>query len=107
MCSSGSYRDELLCIAMHVFFRSDGWTYITERSREAISTVLPARAILHASSRKEAKSRTHCKSEIRRRPGQGNKTGREQGASEKKARTERWEQDVKRRNGQRRKSSHF
>lgn len=36
MRSSGSYRDELFCITMNVFFRSEGWTYITERTQEAV-----------------------------------------------------------------------
>lgn len=55
MHSSDGYRDELSCIAVNVFFESERWTYITERTWEAISTVVSAVAILHASSRKEAR----------------------------------------------------
>lgn len=51
--SCGSYRDELLCVAMNTLLRAGS----TGRTCEIVSTVLSAGVILHTSTRKEGKFR--------------------------------------------------
>lgn len=69
MHSCGSYRDELLSVAVNTLLRAERWTGITGRTLDVISTVASAGAILHASTRKEGKFRDPLEMEIKRRPG--------------------------------------
>lgn len=69
---------------MNVFLRSEGGrTLQKELGRQLVLYHLQGLFSMQTVERRQ-KSGTHCKSEIRRRPGRGNKTGREQGTSEEK-----------------------
>lgn len=57
MSSCGSYRDELLCIAVNSLLRAERWTDSTGRTHEIVSAVSSAVAILQTSTRKEGKFR--------------------------------------------------
>lgn len=53
--SCGSYRDELLYVAVNTLLRAERWTDSTGRTPEIISPVSSAVAILQTSTRKEEK----------------------------------------------------